>query len=118
MNEKQKLVNFFRNEGSYLGQFGDSCGWSPAETAIQVMRELLKRDQYPAISQKPHPSLPVTSPQPAQPLLTDEEMEHLCETLVDNALHANTPIEMKGIIETALYHRQLSARRESETIDH
>lgn len=40
----------------------------------------------------------------ANDMMTDEQQEYLCETLVDNALHAQTPIEMKGIIETALYH--------------
>jgi hypothetical protein len=49
-----------------------------------------------------------TKPSEYVPLTDDEELEYLCETLVDNAMNAKTPIEMKGIIETALYHGHMA----------
>jgi hypothetical protein len=69
-NEEQKLVEFFRTEGSWLGNIGDDHHWSPAETAIQCMRELLKVDSFPYISQIPSPNL--ISPQPTVTLPTNE----------------------------------------------
>lgn len=39
--EMTKLVDFFRNEGfAQFGNQGDFEGWTPAETAINAMREL------------------------------------------------------------------------------
>lgn len=49
--DERILIDFFRDEGHWLGQLGDGYGWTPAETAIAAMREFLKINPYPAISQ-------------------------------------------------------------------
>lgn len=40
--EVDKLIEFFNNEGESIGRDGDYNNLSPAETAIQAMRKLLK----------------------------------------------------------------------------
>lgn len=39
-SDDDKLVEFFRHEGSEYGARGDAEGWTPAECAIAVIREL------------------------------------------------------------------------------
>jgi hypothetical protein len=43
MNQcENALVEFFRNDGHKLGWQGDAFGWTPEQTAIKAMKELLR----------------------------------------------------------------------------
>ncbi len=45
---KSRLVQFFRGEGySRFGWNGDEMGWSPEQTAIEAMRELMRASPPP-----------------------------------------------------------------------
>lgn len=70
--------------------------------SLKALSEKVDNDIYNVFS----------SPQAEQS--NDEQLEYLCETLVDNALNARTAIEMKGIIETALYHSHKHTKPQAE----
>lgn len=86
--EVNELIQYFRNEGHRLGWQGDQYGWTPEQTAIKAMRELLRLHPMVALPQgdtKPHhaPPFPID---PAAVLALADEIEHQVEEIEEKPL--------------------------------
>jgi hypothetical protein len=54
-SDQEALIEFFNNEGYRLGYQGDLYGWTPTQTAIVAMKELMKLEPMVALPQIPNP---------------------------------------------------------------
>ena len=64
MNEQlNELVQFFRDEGHFMGHQGDEEGWTPEHTAVLAMRKLMLYEKYPVLSGRVQKSLEAYSEQ-------------------------------------------------------
>ena len=58
-----ELVQYFRNEGQFMGHQGDEEGWTPEHTAVLAMRKLMLYEKYPVLSSNPQRALEAYSEQ-------------------------------------------------------